>query len=269
MGDFVLGDPSPPRDILFLTAVPAFQATQTTDRWINTYESTNGCFAACVREGACHSLDVFPTYVVPNDPTSGDIWAQDEYANRAANLTFPGAERFCEWLGGRVVNEAEWMRMARGDDGRVLPWATGPFDPFDPDALPGEPGLMEVVGASWRPEFDLQVEDVGENPTDVGPFGHHGVAGLSAEWTRDAALPYEVSDYTDPFAAVPPNCEDCIWRVVVGNWFTTDPTPDIRSRGYGVTTDFSDGSPIDISGHVGYSTRCVFDQPPPPYCRPE
>src|SRR5690606_29858864 len=112
----------------------------------------------------------------------------------------------------------------------VFPWADDPDDPLEPGYRWDGPGFSEVVEANWRAHFELQVADVGTNDTDVGPYGHRDIAGLLAEWTRDANLPYDPADTVDPFLDGSAECGDRCWHIVVANWFTAEPDPDIRYR---------------------------------------
>ena len=268
VGTFTLGDPNPPSDPDSPSSVPAFNATQSRDRWVSAFESTNGCLLECLRSGGCQEFDVLPIYNTPNEPSSGLAWQRSELDDRAAALSYVGAERYCAWLGGQIVTEAEWMKMARGSAGRVFPWATDPPDPLDPTYDWQGPGVAEVVGDSWREEFAEQVADVGIHEVDIGPYGHRDVAGLRAEWTRDSVLSYEPMQSVDHFRTTSPPCDGVCWHVVVANWLTAEPDPDIRFRSYGSDDDFNEAGRPRV-GNSGYSVRCSFEAEPPPLCRRE
>lgn len=271
-GFFVLGDPRGHHDEPSsgtIDASPAFAAELSADVWVSSYLVTNSCWTLCLLAGSCPVADEAAGFEVVTDPTSRPIHRIPEFSARAAQLTLPGAERYCSWLGGRLVREAEWMKMARGDDGRVLPWDAGPQSPYDENFIPQAASVMEVAGGSWRAFFDRQVADVGLNERDRGPYGHYDVAGLIAEWTADAALPYDVSMSIDPYLTYDASCtaSECPWHVVVADWSRdTSETPDVRWRSRGSNVDLDDRNYSGPRIPSGFGARCVFQEEPPPLC---
>jgi formylglycine-generating enzyme required for sulfatase activity len=158
--------------------------------YIDQFEVTNAQFATFLNE-------------VGNQSEAGAFWldAGDEHVplvqqggvwvplrNRAdhpiVEVTWYGAQAYCEWRGARLPTEAEWEKAARWgpDMGESLlyPWGNEP----------PTPELANFGGArgGTRP--------VGSYPEGVSPVGAYDMAGNVFEWTADwyAAGAYEASE---------------------------------------------------------------------------
>jgi eukaryotic-like serine/threonine-protein kinase len=94
------------------------------------------------------------------------------------------AERYCSFLGKRLISVAEWRKAARGglwldaerkvpnpEPRRVTPWGT--LDPSKANLA--------------RRGQEERLAPVGSFPADRGPYGTYDLAGNGAEWTRDRA----------------------------------------------------------------------------------
>ncbi len=124
----------------------------------------------------------FPCVATTNeDPNSnilfeGATYFVPEIARNlpVANVTWHGAQAYCNALGRRLPTEAEWERAARGDDGRIYPWG----NEWDNNKAktnrprPSEGGTIGPV-------------EVGRYPDGVSPYGVYDMAGNVAEWVYD------------------------------------------------------------------------------------
>ena len=89
-----------------------------------------------------------------------------------AGASYPDAEDFCLWAGGRLPTEAEWERAAAGPDGRAYPWGN--------------------QFAEGRAASGASLEAVGSHPEGASPDGVHDLIGNVVEWVAvpDGAEPF-------------------------------------------------------------------------------
>lgn len=136
---------------------------------ISRYPVTNAQYA--------RFLDDNPTHPVPH---RDEVWAEPynwspqtrthpkgKDNHPVVLLSWEDARAYCEWAGGRLPNEVEWEKAARGEDGRVYPWG----DEFDPDRA----NVREGGVGSTTP--------VGAYPDGASPYGLLDCAGNVWEWT--------------------------------------------------------------------------------------
>jgi formylglycine-generating enzyme required for sulfatase activity len=139
--------------------------------FIDRYEITNAEYERFVRERN------FP--VLPHWPDGRPGPEQGRLP--VVYVSWPEAQAYCAWTGGRLPSEAEWEKAARGPDGKLYPWG----NVF-------EPGLANVAGVRPGPE------GVGSFPGGNASTGVTDMIGNVWEWTASWYDAYPGSDYPSP-----------------------------------------------------------------------
>ncbi len=121
----------------------------------------------------------YRTFVEATGSRPPRVWKDPDYPRPEADhpvidVSWYDAEAYCRWANKRLPTEIEWEKAARGTDGRLWPWGNR----FDPS-------LTNVAesGIRWT-------APVGAASADVSPYGVHGMAGNTMEWTSSWYLPY-------------------------------------------------------------------------------
>jgi formylglycine-generating enzyme required for sulfatase activity len=153
------------------------------------------------------------------------------------DVTWDGANRFCQSQKKRLPTEAEWERAARGTNNRRFPWGT---------VLPTKQGT--VLG--W-PDSLKALRDVGSSPQDQSPEGVYDLAGNVSEWTIDYFMvPYPACGRClNPVQNRSPIGETPSRVVRGGSWSKEPDSARTASRGRLLSTQ--------TSGDIGF--RCARD----------
>ncbi|MCC7534867.1 MAG: SUMF1/EgtB/PvdO family nonheme iron enzyme, partial [Deltaproteobacteria bacterium] len=110
-------------------------------------------------------------------------WAVYGSPNRpVVGVSFWEAEAFARWAGKRLPSEAEWEKVARGEDGRRYPWG----DDWEPDRC----AHREVGPRSTVP--------IGCFPRGRSACGAFDLLGSVWQWCADWYGPYDPHATLDP-----------------------------------------------------------------------
>jgi len=161
--------------------------------YIDIYEVTNAEYADFLN---LYGNDCGPAECVDDGDTDirvhedGGVWtAEEEFTDHPMmEVSWYGAQVFCEYYGGRLPTEAEWEKAAKGADEHYLfPWGdtwidnaanhAGNHDPWS------NPYYVKTNPVGY---YDGSDHD-GEYQTTDGrsPYGAHDMAGNVFEWVND------------------------------------------------------------------------------------
>jgi formylglycine-generating enzyme required for sulfatase activity len=111
------------------------------------------------------------------------------------NVTWFGAQAYCDFYGWRLPSEVEWEKAARGTDGRPFPWGNeiernqanfySSHDLFEKIFA----GLGDTTPVGF---YDGSVYDGYQTEEAASPFGLYDMAGNVWQWTGDV---YEDQHY--------------------------------------------------------------------------
>ncbi len=162
----------------FEAELPSHQVTLDA-YYIDVYETTNEQFVVFLNEQGNQDGGGVQWYEA-GDPSARITFADSawsaisSYGNHpATEVTWFGAQGYCEWRGGRLPTEAEWEMAARYDpvtqDSRIYPW--GATQPTSAQANYG------ITGTGTKP--------VGSYEDGKSTFGLYDMAGNVFEWVID------------------------------------------------------------------------------------
>jgi formylglycine-generating enzyme required for sulfatase activity len=178
---------------------------------IDRTEVTVAAYAACVAAGACSAP---PMTVNWSSYSGNELKRFNQACNRSDRPSHPincvdwvQAAAYCAWRGGRLPTEAEWEYAARGSDGRIHPWGSGPPSARRLNACGAE--CLAAASREGTPRKALYDDDdgwpttapVGSYPDGASPFGVLDMAGNVWEWTAGWYGPYPEAAQTDPRGA--------------------------------------------------------------------
>ena len=176
--------------------------------WIDQTEVTNAMFASFLNEVGNQEVDgktwLNMRVTDPKIVQEAGLWQpQAGYENHpVVNVTWDGAQAYCDWAGRRLPTEAEWEKAARGTEGAMYPWGDGApaceltnFDGADCTLRHTTPvgsypegqspfGALDMSGNVWEMVADYYAADYyanspENNPTGPVEGGSHAVRGGS------------------------------------------------------------------------------------------
>lgn len=208
-GTFMFGPDKQPVDL------PAYR--------ISKYPVTNRQFMEFVQKTG---YDPQGSWDLPSDgyPQGKDSLGE----HPVVNITFHDAKAYARWAGGRLPNEQEWEKAARGTDGRTYPWG----NEWRPEACNNDAGGSTPVTAY-------------EAAGNVSPFGAVDMVGNALEWV-DSGTPRR------PGAVLLKGGAWTNYRSAGADQLS-DPFSTVRH-----TSEYPD------STYVGFGFRIVTDQEVPP-----
>jgi formylglycine-generating enzyme required for sulfatase activity len=152
--------------------------------WLDQFEVTNAEYAAYVESGGS---------VAPYGWDDGHYPAgEDNHPVRG--VTFDQAAAYCQALGKRLPQEAEWEAAARGPQGSLYPWGD------DPNTVQFDPTNTYPVGSvpankSWAGAYDMagNAWEWVSSPYEPVPGGQQVLRGGSFNFPQDMAYRLVVS----------------------------------------------------------------------------
>jgi len=240
-GEFVMGsDPGEghpdeePEHVVYLSAYE-----------IDLYEVTNEEFSNFLNAYGSNTSSEGYEMLDEDDSDRHIFWDGDSWYAEAGyedhpviEVTWYGANTFCDYFGKRLPTESEWEKAARGGcevggdpgacedpaDERIYPWGEG-------------------IDCSYANYSDCvgDTTPVGSYPAGVSPYGLHDMAGNVWEWVLDWYIPdyYSPSLLYDPLGPEKSSYRD----LRGGSWVINPYLLRVANRNYSFPDDsnFNDG----------------------------
>jgi formylglycine-generating enzyme required for sulfatase activity len=166
--------------------------------YLGVFAVTNAQFVRFLNEVRPESTQLkrwLPTaaHILPPSGAADSYRVEPDYERYpVVDVSWFGAEAYCQWAGLRLPREIEWEKGARGTDGRIFPWGN------DWD----ENRLCWYGGRRGEHETTAPVDAF---PEGRSPYGLFQMAGNVDEWCADPYQPDVYARYATGDLHVPPN----------------------------------------------------------------
>ncbi|MBM4292024.1 MAG: formylglycine-generating enzyme family protein, partial [Deltaproteobacteria bacterium] len=133
-----------------LDSIPMVQVS-VRDFKISKHEVTVGSYRRCVNAGACTA----PSFYYPNCTWTNDI-GNDEQKPMSC-ITWPDANNYAQWVGGRLLSEAEWEYAATNAGRTTYSWGNQEINCIlsnGPLCINNSPLIQDVCSATTGNSFD-------------------------------------------------------------------------------------------------------------------
>jgi serine/threonine-protein kinase len=156
--------------------------------YVDEYEVTNAQFAQFLNEqgnqeeGGVTWLDIGDEDCLITE-SGGQYQPKSGYSDHPViEVSWYGANAYCQWAGKRLPTEAEWEKAARGTDGLIYPWG----NTFDGTKLnfADKNTSFDWSDSNWDDGY-ADTAPVGSYPDGASPYGALDMAGNVAEWVAD------------------------------------------------------------------------------------
>ena len=176
-----------PKDGSVLPLIPAGEFIASGDRskftvhlpayYMALHPVTNAQYARFLTERAPSGADLKKWVQLDSDcfvRKSGSRYKAygDKDDHPVVNVSWHGAQAYCEWAGVRLPTELEWEKGARGVDGREYPWGDDWEDGRRCRHVRSRKGKETTCGV-W------------DYPEGCSPWGLYNMSGNVSEWCAD------------------------------------------------------------------------------------